>query len=232
MNVARVHGSILRERREPQDGFEPVPLWLVTLFMAIVFWSGMYLAFNSGGFKADVFDPTRVSWTGGGGGPVAPPDPKVLGKRLFTANCVVCHQTTGMGVAGQFPPLVGSEWVLGSDWHGDNHLVKILLAGLQGAVQVKGDTYNNAMPTWAQLKDEQIAAILTFVRSEWGNNAPPITTEFVASIRAKTDRTDPWTQKELQAIPKEMTSAAAPPAPEAKPPQPAAPQGGTQPPAP
>ena len=181
----------------------------------LVFWGGFHLASNSGGFKADVYNPE----TGGAAaGPAAPLDPKVVGKRLFTQNCAVCHQGSGMGVAGQFPPLVGSEWVVGGDWVGDNHLVKVLLAGMQGPVQVKGQSYNNAMPPWAQLKDSDIAGILTYIRSEWGNNAPPITEEFVAKVRASTDRKDPWTQKDLKAIPAETISAggaAAPAAPAA-----------------
>ena len=230
MNVAQVHGSILREQAEPRDGYEPVPLWLITLFFCIFFWSGLYLAYYSGGFRSDVFDPNRVAWTGGGAaadkGPI---DPKVLGKRVFTQNCVVCHQTTGLGVPGQFPPLVASEWVVGGDWHGDNHLVKILLNGLQGPVQVKGVAYNNAMPPWNQLKDDQIAAVLTYIRSEWGNSAPPISADYVKTIREQVaSRTEPWVSKDLQAIPPEKAPAAseatppaapaASPAPEAAPP--------------
>ena len=67
---------------------------------------------------------------------------------------------------------------------------------------VKGQQYNNVMAPWGKvLKDEQIAAVLTYVRNEWGNQAPPITKEFVSKIREQTkDRTEPWTQKELQAI--------------------------------
>jgi len=81
------------------------------------------------------------------------------------------------------------------------------------------------MPTWSQLSDEQIASVLTYIRSEWGNAAPPISTEYVKSIREKTaDRTEPWTSKELQAIPAEKEPAAEPPAPAAAPsPVPAAP---------
>jgi mono/diheme cytochrome c family protein len=217
-NLVAVHGSILREQSEPRDGCEPVPLWLITLFFAIIFWAGLYLAYNSGGFRADVFDASQTAWAGGGdAAQTGPVDPKVLGKRVFTQNCVVCHQTTGLGVAGQFPPLVGSEWVVGGDWHGDNHLVKILLKGLQGPVQVQGATFNNAMPTWSQLSDEQIASVLTYIRSEWGNAAPPISATYVKSIREKTaDRTEPWSAKALQAIPAEKApaaEAAAPPAP-------------------
>ena len=223
LNVRDVHGAILREKADPRDGYEPIPLWLVSLFMALVFWGGAYLAFNSGGFESTVFNPSQVSWSGGGGAAKAAPDPKVVGKRLFTANCVACHQATGLGVAGQFPPLVESEWVLTEGWHGDNHLISILLHGLQGPIQVKGATYNGAMPPWKQLKDDQIAAILTYIRSEWGNNESPITAEQVAKIREESAaQTEPYTQAQLQAIPAmefddaaAPTEGSAPPAPDA-----------------
>ena len=225
LNVREVHGAILREKDDPRDGYEPIPLWMVSLFMALVFWGGAYLAFNSGGFQSDVFNPTQVSWTGGGAAAKGPPDPMVVGKRLYTANCVACHQATGQGVAGQFPTLVGSEWVVGGDWVGDNHLVKILLHGLQGPIQVKGNTYNGAMPPWKQLKDDQIASILTYIRNEWGNSAPPITAEKVAKIREETAaQTEPYTQNQLKALPAVKFEAApaapaesetTPPAPEA-----------------
>lgn len=229
LNVRDVHGAILREKDDPRDGYEPIPLWMVSFFMALVFWGGAYLAFYSGGFQADVFDPSRVSWSGGGAAAdKGPPDPMVIGKRLYTANCVACHQATGQGVAGQFPTLVDSEWVLSRDWHGDNHLVKILLHGLQGPIQVKGNTYNGAMPPWKQLKDEQIAAILTYIRNEWGNSAPPITAEQVAKVREETaGQTEPYTQNQLKAIPAvkydTAPASAAPPAPEAAPATPAQP---------
>jgi mono/diheme cytochrome c family protein len=202
IDVRDVHGAILREKDDPRDGYEPIPLWLVSSFMALVFWAGAYLSFYSGGFQSNVFDPSQVSWAGGGAAVKGPPDPMVLGKRLYTANCVACHQATGLGVAGQFPPLVDSEWVQTEGWHGDNHLVKILLHGLQGPIQVKGTTYNGAMPPWKQLKDDQIAAILTYIRGEWGNNESAITAEQVAKIREETAaQTEPYTQAQLQAIP-------------------------------
>ena len=223
LNVRDVHGAILREKDDPRDGYEPIPLWLVSFFMALVFWGGAYLAFNSGGFESTVFNPSQVSWSGGGAVAKGPPDPKVVGKRLFTANCVACHQATGLGVAGQFPTLVGSEWVLTEGWHGDNHLVKILLHGLQGPIQVKGSTYNGAMPPWKQLKDDQIAAILTYIRGEWGNNESPISAEQVAKIREETAaQTEPYTQAQLQAIPAIEFDDAAAPAEGSAPPAPGA----------
>ena len=169
-----IPAPVLRENPEPTSSNAPIPLALTSVFFVIIFLAGIYLALNSGGFRSDVFSPKLVSWSGGGaGGVAAPVDPKVVGKRIYTQNCVVCHQTSGLGMPGQFPPLVGSEWVVGGDWVADNHLVSILLHGMQGAVQVKGVTYNNAMPPWKQLKDDQIAAVLTYIRSEWGSRCIP-----------------------------------------------------------
>ena len=230
MDVAAVHGSILRERAEPRAGREPVPLWLLTIFFSIIFWAGLYLAYNSGEFRADVFDPARVA--GGIAAQTGPVDPKVLGRRVFTQNCLVCHQTTGLGIARQFPPLAGSEWVLGQDWHGDNHLVKIVLNGLQGPIQVKGNTFNNAMPTWGMLTDEQIAAVLTYIRSEWGNDAPPIFADYVRAMREQVAaRKEPWPLKDLQAIPAEKAPAATS-SPTPSPAQPTAPSPAASPAAP
>ena len=180
----------------------PLSPWLVGAFMLALCWGGFYLAFNSGGFRQDVYESNAVNWAGGGVAAAAPVDPKVVGKRLYTQNCVVCHQPTGMGVAGQFPPLVGSEYVLAQGSMGDNHLVMLVLNGLQGHFMVKGQAYNNAMVPWKQLTDEQIADILTYIRSDWGNNAPAITADFVAQIRKETaSSTDSYTQEQLMAMP-------------------------------
>lgn len=177
----------------------------MTFSIFLFFWAGMYLAYNSGGFKSTVFDASVVSWSGGGNSSAAAPiDMNALGKKVFTQTCVICHQATGLGVPGQFPALVGTEWVLSQDWHGDNHLVKQVLYGMQGPITVKGLPFNNAMAAWNQLSDQQIAAVLTYIRSEWGNNAPPITTEFVTKVRADTKpRSEAWTLAEMKAIPKE-----------------------------
>lgn len=210
-------GAVAREKSDPKADNSAIPLWFVSFAMAIVFWAGAYLAFYSGGFQSTVFDPAQAAWVRGGAAapaPKGPPDPMVLGKRVFTANCVACHQATGLGLPNVFPPLVGSEWVLGQDWHGDNHLVRILLHGLQGPIEVKGAAFNGAMPAWQQLKDEEIAAVLTYIRNEWGNSAPPISAEQVAKIRAETaSQTGPNTQDALKAIPAEKFAAPAPAAP-------------------
>jgi mono/diheme cytochrome c family protein len=209
---------------EPEQG--AIPLWLVWLIGLGLFWSGAYLFSFSGGFKADVFD-FEPKYGAQGGGPRMPPDPKVVGKALFSANCITCHQANGEGVPGQYPPLAGSEVELGD---ATNQLIAIVLKGLQGPVEIKGKPYNNAMQAWeGQYTDAQLAAILTYVRSDWGNNAPAITAEMVKQMRDEfKDRKEQWTWPEILKIPpKNLTGGgAAQPKPGASPPagsQPAAP---------
>ena len=120
------------------------------------------------------------------------------GKQVFSTTCAACHQATGEGVPGVYPPLAGSEWVNGDE----AKLVRILLHGVTGPIEVAGETFNSMMPPWgATLKDADIAAVLTYVRGTWGNKGAPITAAKVASIRAATtSRTTPWTAAELAAV--------------------------------
>ncbi len=195
MDVGAVHDKILGDSASEHRGFVPVPGSVLLVFGLVVLWAGTYLGLYSGGFKGNVF--TEVPGVSGKAAP--PPDPRVIGQKLFTANCAQCHQSTGNGVAGQFPPLVASEWVVGD---APQRLAQILLHGIQGPLQVKGQTYNNAMPAWRSLKDEQIAAVLTYIRNDWGNAAAPITKEQIAAERKKTaPRTEAYSQAELLAIP-------------------------------
>ena len=118
------------------------------------------------------------------------------GGQLFTLYCSACHGTDGKGATGgTFPPLAGSPWVLG-----DAALpVKVVLHGLHGPVEVDGRSFNLEMPPQGGiLPDEQIAAILTHVRSSWGNKAGQVTQEFVKATRdANVDRKTAWTAEEL-----------------------------------
>jgi mono/diheme cytochrome c family protein len=117
------------------------------------------------------------------------------GKVVYSTTCAACHQATGEGVEGTYPPLAGSEIVNGDE----AKVIRIVLHGLTGPVEVAGETYSGMMPPWGGvLKDPELAAVLTYVRSAWGNKAAPVTTAKVAAIRAATaSRTTPWTAAEL-----------------------------------
>lgn len=122
------------------------------------------------------------------------------GQELY-ARCIACHQQNGDGVAGAFPPLAGSEWATGPV----SRPIAIVMHGLQGELTVKGATYNGMMlayGTGVAMTDEEIASVLTYVRSSFGNSASAVSVEEVAKVRAATaGRTTPMTQKDLEALP-------------------------------
>lgn len=118
------------------------------------------------------------------------------GGQLFATYCAACHGANGEGAMnGQFPPLSGSPWPLGNP----DRAIKIVLHGLQGPVEVNGRTWNLEMPPQgAALPDEHIAAILTYVRSSWGNKADAVTPDRVKSIRAAlANRSESWKAPEI-----------------------------------
>ena len=102
----------------------------------------------------------------------------VKGARVFNTYCAVCHQRDGLG-NDRFPPLSGSEWVLGDK----NRLIHIVLNGIQGPITVKGKSYNNAMPALGLLQDEDIADILTYVRQNFNNKEDGVSVEEIRKAR-------------------------------------------------
>jgi mono/diheme cytochrome c family protein len=112
------------------------------------------------------------------------------GKQVFTTTCQTCHQATGVGVPGAFPPLAESEWVNGSS----KRMVAIVLHGLQGEINVKGQKFLSVMPPFKdQLKPEDVAAVTTYVRNSFGNKGNLVTVELVNQIKEETkSRTAPW----------------------------------------
>lgn len=117
------------------------------------------------------------------------------GAEIYMTRCMACHQMNGRGVPGVFPPVDGTEWVTGDK----GRLIRIVLNGITGEIQVGNETYSGAMPPWNSfLDDEEVASLLTYLRTSWSNEASEVTPEEVASVRAATeDRRDPWTEDEL-----------------------------------
>ncbi|MCB9680241.1 MAG: c-type cytochrome [Alphaproteobacteria bacterium] len=103
------------------------------------------------------------------------------GKALYEANCVACHQVTGQGIPGAFPPIAGSDY---EGYLDPQSHARIIVKGLTGEITVKGTTYNGAMtPFGAMLSDAEIAAIATYERNAWGNDHGMVTPEQVAKAR-------------------------------------------------
>lgn len=113
---------------------------------------------------------------------VAPGDDKGPdGEKLYAANCSACHQVTGQGIPNVFPPLAASKYVTGDT----ARLAAIMVYGLKGPINVNGSVYNGVMAPLGHLKDEELAAIATYVRSAWSNAADPVEAQVIADARTK-----------------------------------------------
>ncbi|GAB2884262.1 cytochrome c [Paralcaligenes sp. KSB-10] len=176
-----------REMPEPSEGSRPIP-WAVIVIVAAAFLSAVaYLwmtpqsndpSLGDHRIAAD-FAVAKSSSTGA-----------VDGAQIYAAQCVACHQANGAGLPGVFPPLAESEWVLGKP----EVAARIVLHGVTGPLKVKGATYNGQMPTFKdKLSDKEIAAVLTHVRSSFGNKADKVDEALVKKERAATQSHDkPW----------------------------------------
>lgn len=193
MNTPDIKPQQARENPDPHERMRPVPRLLLALVAAMVVFGIVYIS------RADI--ETASAWGDGReaaelAGSKTSKAEKIDGAAIYAALCSACHQASGQGLPGVFPPLAGSEWVLGKD----STVAAIVLHGINGAVSVKGAAYNGAMPSFKdQLSDAQIAAVLSHVRSQWGNQAAALTPEGVADTRAAHQaRTAPFAgEKEL-----------------------------------
>lgn len=201
-SLLAAHEKAAGKQADEKGQYKLLPLALLFGFSGLIFWAGTYLNRYSGQFSAKIFDENAHPSTG----PevVAKIDPIVLGKKQFAAACIACHQADGKGLAGVNPPLAGSDWVAGSE----ERLVRIVIHGLKGPVNVLGVEYSAAaMPVFGKVagsgynwSDEKIAAVLTYVRQEWGNKSGPISTELVAAVRTKEGDRKEWSAEELLKI--------------------------------
>ena len=207
-DVHQVHAAIQREKREPRVGLEPLSIWLIAIYGLAIFFGGAYLGRFSGNFSGDGLDPLggaprpKKAGAGPGGEQTAELSQADRGKKIFSANCATCHQANGQGVAGQYPPLDGSEYVNG----GTRRVGMIVLKGLQGPLMVKGVQFGTAvMQPWDKtLNDAKIADVLTYVRQAWGNKAGPVTAAQIAALRKElAGRAESYTEADLKAVPED-----------------------------
>jgi mono/diheme cytochrome c family protein len=208
-DVQEVHAAIQREKREPRVGLEPLSIWLIAIYGLAIFLGGAYLGRYSGNFSGDGLDPlggppptAKKGAAGGGEQQQAELSPHDRGKKVFLANCAVCHQANGLGSESQsYPPLAGSEFTTG----GSRRPAMIVMKGLQGPVKVKGKQFGAAvMQPWESLGDQKVADVLTYERSEWGNNASPVTKEQIAALRKElASHPGSYQEADILAIPAE-----------------------------
>ena len=196
-SIQQVHAQLQKTKPEKTGGYPLLPLLLVGLVGTVAFLGSVYLVHNSLRFDPLVYSE-QASREKPGAQKIVPLSRAQLGKKVFDTTCIACHQATGLGLPGQYPPLAGSEWAQGSE----ERVIRIVLHGLNGPITVKGTKFENVMaPLGEALKDEQIANAISYVRASWGNTAAEVTPEQVAKVRADTaGRKTYWTAAELEQV--------------------------------
>jgi mono/diheme cytochrome c family protein len=179
---------------------EHFPIWLylicgVALFLAGSSFTG-FETFGRGMLDQGAGTPMAAS---GATQVEAPLSPVELGAKVYGQNCASCHQASGAGQPGMYPPLVASDWVVGSKVR----LAAILLKGLQGPITVGGATYSAAvMPSWeTSIPPDKMADLMTYLRASWGNKAGPVTEDEVTAAKTKfSAQTAAYSQEQLLSI--------------------------------
>jgi mono/diheme cytochrome c family protein len=179
-----------REHPDPHESSVPIPRTVIAIVSLLLIWAVAYI------FMARPNDPpalgdrrTEADLMARAGGPGSAGG-AVDGAQIFAAQCAACHQANGQGVPGVFPPLAGSEWVTAKP----ELIIDILLHGVTGKLTVKGNAYNGAMPAFGdKLSDAELAAVLSHIRTGFGNSAENIDAAAVKAQReASASRTTPW----------------------------------------
>ncbi len=203
-DIDRIHAAVSREKTDLQTGNEPAPMWIIFLGMVIAIIAGGQLGNMTGGFSFTTSNPfdgaIGMDPRPGAEGAGAAMDPFQTALKKGASGyavCGGCHQGNGMGIAGQFPPLAGSDWVLG----GTERLIRVTQHGLTGPITVNGQGYNTPGGMQAfggAMSAGDLANVLTFIRNSWGNEATMVTKEMVQAVRdAEEGRATQWTAAEL-----------------------------------
>jgi mono/diheme cytochrome c family protein len=190
--------------RHPDDGgrYRLLPIAILFVLSGLILFSGTYLNRYTGHYSPLIFNENAKPVSGTAAVPKA--DPMVVGKAAFASVCITCHQPTGMGMPGIYPPLNGSEWVNGSP----DRVIRIVLYGLKGDIHVTGKMFNAAaMPVFGKVpgsaynwSDDKIAAVLTYVRQTWDNKSAPITGDQVTAIHNAVGNRAEMSEAELNEV--------------------------------
>jgi len=207
-DLDRLHSAVTREKEDLQAGREPASMLVMFLAMLVAVIAGGQFSAVTGkqdfGISPAFNHETGADPRPGGGSGSVAMDPFQAAMKKGAggyAVCGGCHQGNGLGLPGQFPPLAGSEWVLG----GTERLIRVVQHGLVGAITVKGQGYNTPggmQGFGAAMSAGDLANVLTFIRNSWGNEAPMITKEMVEKIRSAEKRATQWTMPELETFAK------------------------------
>lgn len=193
-SMEELHRAFMqKEEQIPEEGNERGPWWMYVVIVGTLafgfFYMGRYLGEISDRPHVLFSDPVPVEVV------AEELDMMAEGRRVYTRLCQACHQPGGAGVPGAFPPLGGSDWVVGDP----ERPVYIVLHGFQGEIVRNGMTYNAVMPGFGRLlSNAEAASVVTYIRNSFGNEAPEVQPDEVAEMRdAAAGRGSPWTESEL-----------------------------------
>lgn len=194
-SIVKTHARL---RREKTPG-SPVAFFTVMALIVVFVFSWFYLRRYMGEYESQGYLTEREQIVLHKAYQNRPREAVVIdyyaeGASLYS-NCIACHQQNGQGLPGAFPPLAESEYVISED---PALPIKILLAGVNGPMTVKGVDYNGAMPAFGALGDRAVAGLVTYIRQTWGNEGSGVTEEQVAAIREEIGSRGPYTADELK----------------------------------
>lgn len=174
-----------REQPEPEEGDKPIPVFLWILVPLLIVWGVLYIASQVGSPLAGGDARTQ---------PARPELAAVNGEAIYAANCAACHQSNGQGLPGSFPPLAGSEWVQGDA----KTVIAIVTSGLAGEIEVSDQKYDGVMPPFGrQLSNDELAAVISYIRDEWGNSASSVTVTDIENYRERHPQRSSWKASDL-----------------------------------
>ncbi len=186
---------------EPVATRSAAPMWIIVTTLVLLFIGGIYFDRHSGWFNPKVYAPYTSAENLEGFQPQSGAAAALArGKKTYEAVCGICHGPDGLGKPGQAPPLAGSEWVVAK---GFNRLAHIPLMGLAGNIKVAGKDWSmNMAAMGAALPDDDLAAVLTYIRSAWGNQASAVEGDDIKKIRSGMGGgSQPMTHDMLMAMP-------------------------------
>ena len=197
--IVKSHVELSKNKHEPTKNFLIAPLVFVFVFGCLIFVCSIQLAHSTNSFQ--LHPPVEVV-------ELTPEEKEAQrlerkissGEKVFAARCASCHQANGLGIAGQFPPLAGSEWVSADA----GVITNIILKGLKGEILVKGEKYGSSAAVnmaAVPISDREIANVSTYVRQAWGNSSSEVSEDFVQQIRADhASKLEQWTGDDLKSL--------------------------------
>lgn len=209
------HRAQFREAPEPEEGTRAIPKVVLAWIAILIVWGVGYYAWQIGKpmlggdnrsavatVQQDSESAGNSAASGSETSGSSKPDSKTAaakpdGAAIYSAQCSACHQGNGQGVPGAFPPLAGSEWL-----QTDAAIpVAIVHDGLQGKIEVAGNSFQGVMPKFGgTLSDAELAAVLNYARNEWGNSAKEIDPATVTEHKERFGDRKDWSAEELKEV--------------------------------